>query len=147
MFDQKYWTFGSGYMERELGAVLADEHARHEKPESFVEVAGDAPGQRKDMPYCFAPYDGLRGLNMRDVVEFDALGEDAQLSLSVLPPLPQKAIEPPAASSAPFLPAPPSLRGRSPLTGSNTDDKSEGIPLPALALLAVGALLLIRKRG
>ena len=140
-------TIRTGYMERELGAVTADEHSRHEKPESFVEVSGDAPGQRKDMPYCFAPYDGLRGLGMQDIVEFGELGEDQMLQAAVMPPLPQLKILP-APTPSP-LPAPPLLRGRAVGAGSESseDDKEKGIPLPALALLAVGALLLIRKMG
>lgn len=139
----------TGYMEPELAGVPADEHSRHEKPESFVDVSGSAPDQRKDMPFCFAPYDGLRGLGMRDVVEFDALGADASATVSpavVLPAVEQRTILP-APRPAP-IPAPPVLRSgdRVPVSGSGSDgDSDKGIPLPALALVAVGALLLIRR--
>jgi len=77
VFDETYWRVAEGYMERDLGAadVAADvaatavtptEAARHDSPKGFASVAGQTTGQRKDQPYCFAPYDGLRGLGMPD---------------------------------------------------------------------------------
>lgn len=68
-FDTTYWRVASGYMERELGAVDAGEAVRHESPKGFVDTAGKASGQAKDQCYCFAPYDGLRGLGMPDFHE------------------------------------------------------------------------------
>jgi hypothetical protein len=68
-FDTTYWRVAEGYMERELGAVDATEAKRHEAPRGFASVAGKTTGQRKDQPYCFAPYDGLRGLGMPDFHE------------------------------------------------------------------------------
>lgn len=65
-FDTTYWRVAEGYMERDLGAVSPDEAVRHESPKGFASVAGQTTGQRKDQPYCFAPYDGLRGLGMPD---------------------------------------------------------------------------------
>jgi hypothetical protein len=65
-FDTTYWRVAEGYMERELGAVDATEAVRHESPKGFADTAGKVSGQRKDQPYCFAPYDGLRGLGMPD---------------------------------------------------------------------------------
>lgn len=74
-FDEAYWHASSRYMERELGAVPADEAERHENPSGFTDPSGNASGQRKDMSYCFAPYDGLRGLGMSDVREFSGVGD------------------------------------------------------------------------
>ena len=65
-FDTTYWRVAAGYMERELGAVSPDEAVRHESPKGFASPAGEVTGQAKDQPYCFAPYDGLRGLGMPD---------------------------------------------------------------------------------
>ena len=65
-FDTTYWRVAQGYMERELGAVSPDEAVRHESPKGFASPAGEVSGQAKDQPYCFAPYDGLRGLGMPD---------------------------------------------------------------------------------
>jgi hypothetical protein len=79
-FDTTYWRVAAGYMERDLGAVSPDEAVRHESPKGFASPAGAVSGQAKDQPYCFAPYDGLRGLGMpdfhddaADVVEADAV--------------------------------------------------------------------------
>jgi hypothetical protein len=65
-FDTTYWRVAAGYMERDLGAVSPDEAVRHESPKGFASPAGEVTGQAKDQPYCFAPYDGLRGLGMPD---------------------------------------------------------------------------------
>jgi hypothetical protein len=65
-FDTTYWRVAAGYMERDLGAVSPDEAVRHESPKGFASPAGAVSGQAKDQPYCFAPYDGLRGLGMPD---------------------------------------------------------------------------------
>jgi hypothetical protein len=65
-FDTTYWRVAPGYMERELGAVPSAEAVRHESPKGFASPAGEVSGQAKDQPYCFAPYDGLRGLGMPD---------------------------------------------------------------------------------
>jgi len=65
-FDTTYWRVAPGYMERELGAVSPVEAGRHESPKGFADTAGAVTGQRKDQSYCFAPYDGLRGLGMPD---------------------------------------------------------------------------------
>ena len=65
-FDTLYWRTAPGYMERDLGAVEATEAVRHESPKGFADTAGKVTGQRKDQSYCFAPYDGLRGLGMPD---------------------------------------------------------------------------------
>lgn len=73
-FDDAYWHAASRYMERELGAVSAEEAKRHEKPSGFTNTAGQTTGQRKDASYCFAPYDGLRGLGMSDVCQYESIG-------------------------------------------------------------------------
>lgn len=83
-FDQVYRHASAQYMERELGAVDVLEAQRHESPSGFADPAGHATGQRKDMSYCFAPYDGLRGLGMSDVCEYDSVGE-TQIPASVIP--------------------------------------------------------------
>ena len=85
-FDTTYWRVAEGYMERELGAVEASEAVRHEAPRGFASVAGKTTGQRKDQPYCFAPYDGLRGLGMPDFqadVESAEVAEVAEVAESV----------------------------------------------------------------
>jgi len=74
-FDTTYWRVAQGYMERELGAVGAHEAVRHELPKGFASVAGKTTGQRKDQSYCFAPYDGLRGLGMPDVESVEDVEE------------------------------------------------------------------------
>jgi hypothetical protein len=83
VFDETYWRVAEGYMERDLGAVSPDEAVRHESPKGFASVAGQTTGQRKDQPYCFAPYDGLRGLGMPD---FHADVEEAAEIELVAPP-------------------------------------------------------------
>lgn len=77
-FDTTYWRVAQGYMERELGAVSPDEAVRHESPKGFASPAGEVSGQAKDQPYCFAPYDGLRGLGMPDFHEDAADIVDAE---------------------------------------------------------------------
>ena len=92
-FDETYWRVAPGYMERELGAVDPGEARRHESPKGFVSVAGDAVGQAKDQSYCFAPYDGLRGLGMGDVEsleDVEALDVDAEASPGLGQMLPPK---------------------------------------------------------
>jgi len=74
-FDTTYWRVAPGYMERELGAVSPVEAGRHESPKGFADTAGAVTGQRKDQSYCFAPYDGLRGLGMTD---YRAVGDDIE---------------------------------------------------------------------
>lgn len=98
-FDDTYWRVAAGYMERELGAVEANEAVRHEAPRGFASVAGKTTGQRKDQPYCFAPYDGLRGLGMADVVSVGELG-DAPVVAPAVPSLT------PSAPSSPSSAAP-----------------------------------------
>lgn len=135
----------TGYMEPELSGVPADEHDRHEKPESFVDVSGSAPGQRKDMPFCFAPYDGLRGLGMSDIVEFDALGADASVSVS---PAVMPGFDRPAPLAPPLAPlplAPPLDLRLAPPGGNSNGEADKGIPLPALALGAVALFLIVRR--
>ena len=99
-YDDAYWfvsTGPSGYMERELGAVEASEADRHEKPVGFVNAAGKASGTRSDQGYCFAPYDGLRGMEMPDFrVMRDDLG-DASVAPGAGAP---SASAPPQAESA-----------------------------------------------
>ena len=85
-------------MERELGAVEATEAERHEDPKGFVDTAGAADGQRKDQPYCFAPYDGLRGLGMGDVTAYQDMGDAAPVVAPIVIPGPSGA---PGAPSAP----------------------------------------------
>ncbi len=75
-FDTAYWRVAPGYMERELGAVAPGEAVRHERPKGFVSVAGKVEGQAKDQSYCFAPYDGLRGLGMADVDAVDPFDDE-----------------------------------------------------------------------
>lgn len=102
-FDTLYWRTAPGYMERELGAVDAGEAVRHDSPKGFASVAGKAEGQRKDQGYCFAPYDGLRGLGMPD---FHASVEHEAESLGQMPP--------PAYPGAPIVSlgeAPPASEG------------------------------------
>jgi hypothetical protein len=72
-------------MERELGAVDATEAERHEDPKGFVNTAGATDGQRKDQPYCFAPYDGLRGLCMGDVTAYEDMGDAAPVVAPIVP--------------------------------------------------------------
>lgn len=97
-FDETYWRVAPGYMERELGAVEATEAERHEDPKGFVDTAGAADGQRKDQPYCFAPYDGLRGLGMGDVTAYQDMGDAAPVVAPIVIPGPSGA---PGAPSAP----------------------------------------------
>lgn len=76
-----------GYMERDLGAVSPVEAVRHERPKGFASVAGKVSGQRKDQPYCFAPYDGLRGLGMPEAPRDDgADDEDQYEGVGQMPP-------------------------------------------------------------
>jgi len=82
-FDTTYWRVAEGYMERELGAVDATEAKRHEAPRGFASAAGKVSGQRKDQPYCFAPYDGLRGLGMPDF-HADVMGGEGAESAEVV---------------------------------------------------------------
>jgi hypothetical protein len=82
-FDTTYWRVAAGYMERDLGAVSPDEAVRHESPKGFASPAGAVSGQAKDQPYCFAPYDGLRGLGMPDFHDDAADVVEAEL---VAPP-------------------------------------------------------------
>lgn len=84
-YDTAYWQVAPGYMERELGAVDATEAERHEDPKGFVNTAGAADGQRKDQPYCFAPYDGLRGLCMGDVTAYEDMGDAAPVVAPIVP--------------------------------------------------------------
>lgn len=84
-YDTAYWRVAPGYMERELGAVDAIEAERHEDPKGFVNTAGAADGQRKDQPYCFAPYDGLRGLGMGDVTAYQDMGDAAPVVAPIVP--------------------------------------------------------------
>jgi hypothetical protein len=87
-YDDAYWfvsTGPSGYMERELGAVEASEALRHEKPMGFVDAAGKASGQRSDQGYCFAPYDGLRGLGMPDMEDGDYAEDEDGLGAGEMP--------------------------------------------------------------
>ena len=97
-YDTAYWRVAPGYMERELGAVDATEAERHEDPKGFVNTAGAADGQRKDQPYCFAPYDGLRGLGMGDVTAYQDMGDAAPVVAPIVIPGPSGA---PGAPSAP----------------------------------------------
>lgn len=138
-FDEGYWHTAAGYMERELGSVSDTEHARHEHPAGFVDASGSAPGHKKDMPYCFAPYDGLRGLGMQDIVEFDSIGapeleQRRILEPAVLTPLPA----PTQLSRKPFVPA-----------SSDSDDKGgrdNKASLIALAAVGLGVALLLSRR-
>ena len=106
-FDTTYWRVAEGYMERELGAVEASEAVRHEAPRGFASVAGKTTGQRKDQPYCFAPYDGLRGLGMPDFQEDVEVVEDVDLGQMPAPayrggpivPLGEPPAAPPAESA------------------------------------------------
>jgi hypothetical protein len=106
-FDTTYWRVAEGYMERELGAVEASEAVRHEAPRGFASVAGKTTGQRKDQPYCFAPYDGLRGLGMPDFQEVVEVVEDVDLGQMPAPayrggpivPLGEPPAAPPAESA------------------------------------------------
>lgn len=84
-YDTAYWRVAPGYMERELGAVDATEAERHEDPKGFVNTAGATDGQRKDQPYCFAPYDGLRGLCMGDVTSYEEMGDAAPVVAPIVP--------------------------------------------------------------
>lgn len=84
-YDTAYWQVSPGYMERELGAVDAVEAERHEDPKGFVNTAGATDGQRKDQPYCFAPYDGLRGLGMGDVTAYEDMGDAAPVVAPIVP--------------------------------------------------------------
>ena len=84
-YDTAYWRVAPGYMERELGAVDATEAERHEDPKGFVNTAGATDGQRKDQPYCFAPYDGLRGLCMGDVTAYEDMGDAAPVVAPIVP--------------------------------------------------------------
>jgi hypothetical protein len=98
-YDTAYWQMAPGYMERELGAVDGVEAERHEDPKGFVNTAGDTDGQRKDQPYCFAPYDGLRGLCMGDVTAYEDMGDAAPIVAPIVAP-----IAPLAPSGAPSAP-------------------------------------------
>jgi hypothetical protein len=75
-FDTAYWRVAPGYMERELGAVSPVEAVRHEHPKGFASIAGKVTGQQKDQSYCFAPYDGLRGLGMPEAPLDEDEGDD-----------------------------------------------------------------------
>ena len=97
-YDTAYWQVAPGYMERELGAVDATEAERHEDPKGFVNTAGATDGQRKDQPYCFAPYDGLRGLCMGDVTAYEDMGDVAPIVAPVVPLAPGSAPSAPGAS-------------------------------------------------
>ena len=97
-YDTAYWQVAPGYMERELGAVDATEAERHEDPKGFVNTAGATDGQRKDQPYCFAPYDGLRGLCMGDVTAYEDMGDAAPIVAPVVPLAPGSAPSAPGAS-------------------------------------------------
>jgi hypothetical protein len=112
-FDTTYWRVAPGYMERELGAVPATEAVRHESPKGFASVAGKIEGQRKDQSYCFAPYDGLRGLGMPDVramQEYADVYEDSLGAPPVAPVLPSPGGAAPPASSPGSIPDSPALR-------------------------------------
>lgn len=97
-YDTAYWRVAPGYMERELGAVDATEAERHEDPKGFVNTAGATDGQRKDQPYCFAPYDGLRGLCMGDVTAYQDMGDAAPIVAPVVPLAPGSAPSAPGGS-------------------------------------------------
>lgn len=112
-FDTTYWRVAPGYMERELGAVEATEAVRHESPKGFADTAGKVTGQRKDQSYCFAPYDGLRGLVMPDfqadaseVVKVDA-ASFAGLSAYHAPSFGEPPASSPPAAESPVLRAVP----------------------------------------
>ncbi len=109
-FDETYWRVAEGYMERELGAVEASEAVRHEAPRGFASVAGKTTGQRKDQPYCFAPYDGLRGLGMpdfhADVMDGEGVEVVEDVGLGRMPAPVYRGIplgEPPAAPQEPAV--------------------------------------------
>lgn len=97
-YDTAYWQVAPGYMERELGAVDAVEAERHEDPKGFVNTAGATDGQRKDQPYCFAPYDGLRGLGMGDVTAYKDMGDAAPVVAPIVPLAPSGAPSAPGGS-------------------------------------------------
>lgn len=82
-FDTTYWRVAPGYMERELGAVAPTEAVRHESPRGFASVAGEVSGQAKDQSYCFAPYDGLRGLGMADYPTVDGEDDERDVDVSI----------------------------------------------------------------
>lgn len=102
-FDTTYWRVAEGYMERELGAVSPVEAERHDKPRGFASVAGKIEGQRKDQGYCFAPYDGLRGLGMPDFHEDVDAAQTAAHIVEHVDSLRRRGAfgEPPASSSSP----------------------------------------------
>jgi len=110
-YDTAYWQVAPGYMERELGAVDATEAERHEDPKGFVNTAGAADGQRKDQPYCFAPYDGLRGLCMGDVTAYEDMGDAAPIVAPIVIPGPSGAPSAPGGSGGTGAPGAASESG------------------------------------
>lgn len=128
-FDTTYWRVAEGYMERELGAVSPVEAVRHEKPRGFASVAGKIEGQRKDQGYCFAPYDGLRGLGMPD---FDA---DVTESVDDLGQMPA-----PAYPGAPIVPL-----GEPPASSSSPPAESPALRAIPYVIAAVGLIWLFNK--
>jgi hypothetical protein len=116
-------------MERELGAVDAGEAKRHEAPRGFASAAGKTTGQRKDQPYCFAPYDGLRGLGMPDVRAMQEYADVYSDSLGTPPPV------------APVLPAPGGAPGAPPAAIPDSP-MLRAVPY---VLAAVGLLFLFNK--
>lgn len=133
-FDTTYWRVSPAYMEPELGAVGAEEAVRHESPKGFVSVAGETSGQAKDQSYCFAPYDGLRGLGMPDFHEgLEGMGTVTGASLGQMLP--------------PAYPGGPIPLGEAPSTPPSSSGQGEGLVMRALPyVVAAAGLLWLLKR-